>query len=135
MARGKQLNNQTIYNVMASYAVTNNYHETARLLKIPVKTVETTVKKHYNDEEFAQLRTEKRKEFSDRCSDIIDKLLITLDRKLDILLTDDNLLAKTKLTEITTAIGTLYDKMVLAQNKSTANVSFILPEEVMKYAG
>ena len=134
MARGKQLDNQTVYNIMASHAVTNNYHETARLLKIPVKTVETTVKKHYDDEEFAQLRIEKRKEFSDKCSEIIDNLLIGLERKAIMLLIDDKLLKNTKLTEITTAIGTLYDKMALTQGECTKTVSFILPDEVKKFA-
>ena len=45
MAKGKQTDNETIYKIMLSYYVTNNFRETGRQLGLP----HTTVKKIYND--------------------------------------------------------------------------------------
>lgn len=41
-----------------------------------------------------------------------------------------------KLSEISTAVGTLYDKRALAQGQSTENttIEIKMPQDVMKYA-
>ena len=39
-----------------------------------------------------------------------------------------------KISDITTAIGTLYDKRALAQEDSTEGFTFKLSDEVMEYA-
>ena len=44
MARGKKTDNETIYKVMLSHAVTNNYNQTSRDLDIPEPTVRKIVK-------------------------------------------------------------------------------------------
>ena len=107
-----------IYLVMASYAITNNYSETARQLNMPVATVQDIVKANKDKEEFLKLRQEKRDEFSDKASVIIDELLVRIteevtDRDKDI-----------PLNHLTTALGTLYDKRALANGEMTQNVGF-----------
>jgi len=134
MARGKQLDNQTVYNIMSLYAVNNNYSETARQLKLAVKTVEETVKKNRDKDEFAILRKDKKQEFSEKCSEVLDILLEAAKRKAKAMIANKRTLGKTKLTEITTAIGTLYDKRALAQGDSTENITFTMPDEIKKYA-
>ena len=164
MARGKKHDKQTIYNIVANYAVTGNFHETARQLNMPQKSVEYCVKRHFNDPEFAQLRSQKKEDFASKASEIIDTGLDLLDRRLktafnhereldkliqEIYTTDNKkisldekskLIAKIRtlqiqrLGDITTAIGTLYDKRALAFGESTEHISFTLPDEVKKYA-
>ena len=137
MARGKQLDILTIYKIMVSHALTDNYSETSRQLRIPIKTVEETVKKNIDKDEFAKLRKHKKEEFADKCTGIIDKLLKALDKKADNMLIGDEaaaILNNTKLNEISTTIGTLYDKRALSQGESTANVTFKMPDGVKKYA-
>jgi len=80
--RGKQSDKQTIYNIMASYAVTNNYAETGRILKIPASTVEKTVKDNRYKPEFVELWAQKKEEFADKAGAIIDKGLELLNRRL-----------------------------------------------------
>ena len=118
MARGKKTSMKEIYLVMASYAITNNYSETARQLNMPVATVQDIVKANKDKEEFLKLRQEKRDEFSDKASVIIDELLVRIteevsDRDKDI-----------PLNHLTTALGTLYDKRALANGEMTQNVGF-----------
>ncbi|MCL2160106.1 MAG: hypothetical protein FWH48_11925 [Oscillospiraceae bacterium] len=134
MARGQQLDTQTVYNIMASYSATGNYSETARELELPTKTVESTVKKNRDKEEFIELRTSKKQEFSEKCSEIIDMLLDAIKKKAETLLSDDMELGKAKLTDISTTMGTVYDKRALALGESTDNITFALPEEVKRYA-
>jgi len=134
MARGKKLKMQTVYNIMTSYIVTGSYTETSRLLNIPISTVQRVVETNRDKPEFVNLRKQKKEEFSEKSSAVMDMLLEAIRQKAEKLLTDEKMLDKTKLTEITTAIGTLYDKMALTQGESTTTVSFILPEEVKKFA-
>ena len=133
MARGKKLKMQTVYNIMTSYIVTGSYTETSRLLNIPISTVQRVVETNRDKPEFVNLRKQKKGEFSEKSSAVLDMLLEAIRQKAEKLLTDEKMLDKTKLTEITTAIGTLYDKMALTQGESTTTVSFILPEEVKKF--
>ena len=83
MARGKQLDNETVYKIMTSYFTTNNLRETSRQLDIPLGTVKDTVDRNINKPEFQQLQTEKKQEFSNKASKIIDKQLELLDRRID----------------------------------------------------
>jgi len=164
MAKGKQKDKLTVYKIMVSYFATNNFSETARILKIPQTTVETIVKRNRNKPEFVKLCDEKKIVFADTATEIINKGLKLLNRRMDIALDReaelDELIADIyaadkgdippeeknklmskirtlqiqKIGEITTAIGTLYDKRALALGESTENVTFNMPDEVKKYA-
>lgn len=115
MPRGKQLDGQTVYNIMASYAITNSYTATGKDLGIPLSTVQTIVEKNQNKPEFVELRKHKKAEFSDECSEIIAMLLSAVKKKAEMLLNDSETLGNTKITDITTSLGTLYDKRALSQ--------------------
>lgn len=151
MARGKKLKPQQVYDIMSSWAVTGNFMETSRELGYAVSTVEVTVKKNKDKEEFIELVKQKRADFSARADKIIDKGLRLLDRQLsraidredeidelidevyeadeDVLSDRDKnetarRLSRLKLEDIkalTTAIGTLYDKKALSDGKATSN--------------
>ena len=60
MARGQQLDEQTIINILTAYATTNNYSEVSRQLDIPRKTVEKIVKDNIDKPEYAKLCHQKK---------------------------------------------------------------------------
>lgn len=151
MAKGKKTDTETVYKIMISVFSTNNFNETARQLNIPVKTVETLYKKNIKKEEFAKLCIDKKEEFANKATRIIDKATTLLEQKIDIALEQQEELNKilddvmdlkdkdanykrkkalankiealqlNRLSELTTAVGTLYDKRALAQGESTIN--------------
>ena len=157
--RGKKLTDQEIYDIMTSYAVTSNLNETARELGIAVSTVKGVVDKNINKEEFEKLRIQKKEEFADKASRIIDKGLELIDRrltqalecqdKLDKLIdeidstSDEEMSYKDKVSainlireaqlqkikDVTTAVGTLYDKRALARGETTQNIDFVTNSE------
>ena len=118
MARGKKTSPEVIYQVMTSYAITNNYNQTAKELNMSYATVKDIVQRHQNDEQFVKLQAEKREEFSDKASKLIDMLLERLESELD---NEDK---DIPINHITTAIGTLYDKRALAKGEMTQNINF-----------
>lgn len=151
MARGKKTDNETIYKIMISMFNTNNFSETARQLNVPITTVEKIYKQNKDKEEFVKLCNEKKEEFADKATRIIDKATTLLEQKIDIALEQQEKLNKilddvmdltdkdanyqrkkalankiealqlNRLSELTTAVGTLYDKRALAQGESTVN--------------
>lgn len=130
MAKGKKTDNETVYKIMLSVFSTGNYNETARQLNLPQKTVETIYKKNIEKEEFAKLRVEKKEEFVDKATRIIDKALNRLEKTLD---NDEE---KIPTNNLSTVIGTLYDKRALAQGESTVNntITINLSEEAKELA-
>ena len=118
MARGKKTSPEVIYQVMTSYAITNNYNQTAKELGMSYATVKDIVQRNKDDEQFVKLQAEKREEFSDKASKLIDMLLERLETELD----DED--KEIPINHITTAIGTLYDKRALAKGEMTQNVGF-----------
>ena len=152
--RGKKTDHDTIYNIMTSWFTTHNYEETARQLSMPSATVKDIVKANMDKEEFLELRRQKENEFSDKASEIIDKGLMLLKRRMDRAIEEEETLdelieeiwsmddkemsQQTKtatvnkiknmqlhnLKDITTAIGTLYDKRALSKGEMTQNVGF-----------
>ena len=134
MAKGKQLDNQTIYNIMLSYSLTKNFSETARSLKVPVTTVGKIVRANKDKPEYVKLCQDKKEEFAEESSIVINMLLEAVKIKAQKLLDDGEALDGTKLTEITTSLGTLFDKRALTQGESTTNVTFKLPDEVREFA-
>lgn len=149
---------------MTSWTVTNNYKETARDLDLPYMTVKSIVDKNKDKPEFVKLRNEKMSEFSIRASEIIQKGLTLLNKRLDraiaseedldllideIYATDkeelsqdekNRLVSKIRtlqiqnMRDITTAIGTLYDKKALADGKPTERTEIIGGEKLSKLA-
>ena len=151
MAKGKKTDNETIYKVMLSYIVTRNYCETGRQLNIPESTVRKIVEDNKDREEFKELCEQKRDEFVQRADKIIFKATELLERRLDTALESQdeieemiqevwdadrdeikenqkkaivNKLSRLQLNnlgEITTALGTIYDKRALATGEPTSN--------------
>jgi hypothetical protein len=151
MAKGKKTDNETIYKVMLSYITTRNYSETGRQLDMPESTVRKIIDDNREKPEFAKLCEEKRDEFVEKADKIIYKATELLERRLDTALESQDELedmiqeiwdagdneikgAKKKaminklsrlqlnaLNEITTALGTMYDKRALAKGEPTSN--------------
>ena len=166
MARGKKTSPEVIYQVMESWATTQNYSETARELGMAMTTVEKIVKSNKDKPEFVKLCDEKKKAFADKATEIIDKGLKILDMRLSMALdkqyeldklideissTDEeeisykqkmsaiNIIQEAriqKIKDISTMIGTLYDKRALAKGESTNNTKVLiqLPEGADEYA-
>ena len=131
MPKGKKTSPETIYKILTSWAVTNNYSETARELNMAQSTVEKIIKENKNKPEFVKLCEEKRDSFSKQASKIIDKALKRLERDID----DEE--KNIPVNHLTTVIGTLYDKKALADGRSTNNimVEIKLPDGCDEYAG
>ena len=121
--RGKKTSPEVVYQVLTSYAITNNLNETSRTTGVPVVTVKDIVDKHRGTDEYEKVRTEKREEFAEKASVIIDKLLARIedtvsDGEKDI-----------PLHHLTTAMGTLFDKRALSRGEMTQNVNFATNSE------
>lgn len=151
MPRGKKSDSLTIYKVMLSYVETRNYSETARKLDMPESTVRKIIDDNREKEEFAKLCEEKRDEFVEKASRIIEKTTTLLERRIDTALEQQNELDKilddvmdlknkdanykrkkalankiealqlNRLPELTTAIGTMFDKRALSKGENTSN--------------
>lgn len=164
MPRGKKTPPEVIYQVMTSWAVTDNYKEVARDLDLPVTTVKSIVDNNKDKPEFVKLRNEKMNEFSEQASEIIQKGLTLLNKRLDraiaseedldllideIFATDkeelsqdekNRLVSKIRALQlqdiraITTAIGTLFDKKALADGKPTERTEIIGGDKLSKLA-
>ena len=162
MARGKKTAPEDIYRVMTSYAITNSYNQTARDLDMPYATVKDIVKANQDADEFIKLRQQKQDEFAEKATEIIDKGLLLLKRRMDRAIEEEETLddlieeiwsmddedmsqqSKTatvnkiknmqlhNLKDITTAIGTLYDKRALSKGEMTQNVNFATNFDVEK---
>ena len=126
MARGKKTSPEVIYQVMMSWAVTNNYNQTAKELNMSYATVKDIVQRHKDDEQFVKLQAEKREEFADKASIVIDKALNRLVQQLD----DEERDIPTH--HLSTVIGTMYDKRALAKGEMTQNVGFATNFDVEK---
>ncbi len=95
-----------------SYVLTNSYNKTAKEIGISDKTVKKIV------EENPKLYEQKKDEFVNKASRIIDKALEKLEKELD----KDGI----PVNNLTTVIGTLYDKRALAKGESTNNDSITI---------
>ena len=120
MAQGKKTDSITIYKVMISYITTRNYSETARQLDMPESTVRKIIDDNRDNEEFAKLCEEKRDEFVDKATKIIDKALDRLNKILE----DKE--ERIPVNNLSTVIGTLYDKRALAKGETTTNTALTI---------
>lgn len=131
MPRGKNTPPEMVYQIMTSWAITNNVNETAKRLGIAESTARKIVKENRDKSEFAKLCEEKRVNFSEKADRVIDKAMKRLEREID----DEN--KDIPVNHLTTVIGTLYDKKALADGTATENVAveIKLPPGVDEYAG
>lgn len=128
MPRGKKTPPEVIYDIMASWAVTNNYKETARILDLPVTTVKKIVDENKKKTKFEKLCNEKANEFSKKAGQIIQKAMDRLEREID---NEDK---DIPVNHLTTVIGTLYDKKALADGKPTERAEIIGGDKLNKLA-
>ena len=84
------------------------------------KTVEDIYKRNIEKEEFTKLREEKRDEFVEDATRIINKAMKRLEKSID-----DNE-ETISVNNLSTVIGTLYDKRNLAEGKSTVNTDITI---------
>ena len=131
MPRGKKTSPEVVYQVMASWVITNNLKETARALHMPVTTVKKIVDENKDKPEFVRLCEESRAAFAAEASRIMMKALSRLEKDID------NPAKNIPVNHLTTVIGTLYDKIALSEGTATDNVTvqIKLPEGMEEYAG
>ncbi len=115
MAKGKKTDNETIYKIMISMYSTNNFAETGKQLNIPATTVEKIYKSNKDKPEFVELCAKKKDEFVETATRLIGKALNRLEKALD----DKE--EKIPVNNLSTVIGTLYDKRALSKGESTSN--------------
>jgi hypothetical protein len=113
--RGKKTDIETIYKVMLSYITTGNYSETGRELDLPESTVRKIVADNREEPEFARLCEQKREEFVERADRIIYKAMDRLESSLN---NDEEHIP---VNNLSTVIGTIYDKRALAKGEPTSN--------------
>ena len=122
--QGKKTDNETIYKIMVSMFSTNNFNETARQLKIPVKTVANIYNANKDRPEFTKLYKEKTDDFIEKATRIIDKAMNRLEDSLD----DKE--ERLPVNNLSTVIGTLYDKRALARGEPTNNEKLTINVEL-----
>lgn len=152
--RGKKTSPEDVYKIMALWFTNYNMRETARIMDMPLSTVKGIVDEHKNADDFAELRTQTEKAFTQKSTEIIEKGLLLLNKRLDRAIEHeedldelideiwdidddempykdkDKLVNKVKtlqlqnIKDITTAIGTIYDKRALSRGEMTQNVGF-----------
>lgn len=146
--RGQKYSDEIKEKAYMLYAVNGNIREAARQLGLPFSTVKTWIKNKPKDE-LDKLRGEKRKDIikaaaediKDRQADFIERSSRVIDLSLDVLEWKlqralDGEENNITVNQLSSAIGTLYDKRALAKGESTQNtaVTVKLPEDVMRYA-
>ena len=115
--RGQKYDTMTKEKALAMMATNNNLTEVSRQLNIPVSTLESWKKEALTkDDEFARVRSEKKKEFIQTAWRIIEKGSKILEKKMTEADTD---LEKADMRAISTVLGTIYDKQALASAEPT----------------
>ena len=132
MARGKKYSDEMKEKAYFMYATSCNINEVSKELGVPYATIAGWLKAKARDapDEFDKLRDEKKRDFIDRSSELID---LAFDRLQEKLSGDYDI----PVNHLTTVIGTLYDKRALARGESTekTTIEIKLPEGVDEYAG
>ena len=98
--------------VVKSYVKTNSYNATSKETGVNDHTVKKII------EENSSLYEQEKQKFIETTTRLINKALCRLDEGLD---RDD-----IPINNITTAIGTLYDKRALAKGESTTNENIVV---------
>ena len=128
MSKGEKSSPELITQIMTSWCINKNNSRTARELGVPESTVRKIVKENKDKPEYVELCDQKREEFSDKASVIIDMLLERITNEVA------NGEKEIPLHHLTTAIGTLYDKRALSRGEMTQNVGFATNLSIDKLA-
>ena len=131
MPRGQNISKETEYRIMTAYALNpTNVSEAARVAGVPESTARKVIDRCMDDPEYAELCEQKKAEFSKKASMIID---LALDRLTKELRTQD----KIPVSQLSTVIGTLYDKRALAEGSATQHidVSSVHTDKLAELAG
>lgn len=94
-------------------------NEVARRLNMSKAGVSGLKKKFEEDPNFEQLRTQKQREFINLAWEAAEKGIRILNKKLERILSDDEVAASTDMREISTSVGTMIDKARLASGEAT----------------
>ena len=131
--RGKKYDTETKERALAALAVSNNIDELSREMGIPSNTLRQWKKDAEKSEDFIELRKEKRAEFVEKAWETIGNALKLADRRIKNALESGEELP---LREISTYIGTMYDKAALASGEETerAEVRITMSGELEDYA-
>ena len=105
-------------------SLVSNPREVSQRLGVPMRTVHRILAKRDNPVIEAR-REEKRLEVVDRAFDKVEVEVKDLQTKMERILEaiDPERIGKARLTELTTAYGTLFDKRQLLKGRATANVN------------
>lgn len=156
MPRGRKTSEKKKYEVMVSYACTNSYLATERETGVSDNTVKDIITQNYD--EFKKIQEEKKQDFINRASMIVDKMTKLLDKRVTRALDKEeeieniideiwnapedkdaegylsrkeklelvkklNKISVNSMNEITTSLGTVYDKI----NKTSESESQSTP--------
>lgn len=116
MASGSARSKQDINKILSSYSITGNIHETSRQVGMPYGTCYDIIKRYSNQDEYKRFQEIAKQKFVDDTTKLIDKMLDKLDKELD---KQDSI----PINQLTTGIGTLYDKKALSTGNSTTNTA------------
>lgn len=116
MARGKKTDNEKVYQVMQLWFTYGNSAEVGKILNMPDTTVRDLVSKNKDKPEFVELRDKTRRKYSKDFEEILDLAITRL--KTEIAVQD-----KIPVSQLSTVIGTVYDKNRLENDESTENTN------------
>ena len=116
MARGKKTDTEKVYQVMQLWFTYGNSAEVGKILNMPDGTVRDIVNRHKEEPEFLELRDKTRRKYSKDFEEILDLAITRL--KTEMAVQD-----KIPVSQLSTVIGTVYDKNRLEQGESTENTN------------
>lgn len=116
MARGKKTDTEKVYQVMQLWFTYGNSAEVGKILNMPDGTVRDIVNRHKEEPEFIELRDKTRRKYSKDFEEILDLAITRL--KTEIAVQD-----RIPVSQLSTVIGTVYDKNRLENNESTENTN------------
>lgn len=137
MGRGRSCDREQTIEMLVLYEEHQSYEKVAQLTGVKMTTVRNTILRAQNDpelaEEYAKIKKDFNRKFEKKAEVLIGKLLTALESKVDSVIAGDG---EARLSEITTAVGTLYDKRAVVRGESTDSVKITidLPKEAEKYA-
>lgn len=137
MGKNKRFTPAEKAEMLALYMEKENYAAVGAEIGHPRNSVKHAIDQQLSDPSIKKIYDESKKNFNERFADaaerLIDKLVLALENKVDSVIAGDG---EAKLNEITTALGTMYDKRAVTVGESTDSVKITidLPKEAEKYA-
>jgi DNA-binding XRE family transcriptional regulator len=116
MAKGKKTDTETLYKIMQLYFTYGNSAAVSKELNVPESTVRELVEKNKDKPEFVELCNKTKRKFSKDFEEILDLAIARLK-------TEIKEQEKVPVSQLSTVIGTVYDKNRLEQGESTENTN------------